>query len=105
MASLMNPFSNGWDTDILFDLFNDRDVNLILQIPCCNIDREDKLMWLGESHGHFNVKSAYNLQQHVLQFPNDAISMWQNLWHLKILAKCKIFIWQACKNFLHTFYL
>lgn len=40
VASLMNPSAGMWDTDLLRDMFEERDVNLILSIPI-NIEEEN----------------------------------------------------------------
>ena len=98
----MNQAGNGWDVKILRDLFNPKDVDLIMQIPCCHGNREDKLMQTGEAKGNFTVKSAYKLSQPHLDFADTLNGFWNNLQRLKIPPKCKIVLWKACKNILPT---
>lgn len=41
VSAFLSENHNSWDMDILSDLCNDRDRNLILQIPISNADRVD----------------------------------------------------------------
>lgn len=56
--ALMNLEHNAWDTDLIKDIFVDRDVQLILSIPLKPID-EDTWYWNKDSLGHYTVKSGY----------------------------------------------
>lgn len=46
--SLRSVNSGEWDTDILSDLFNSRDIELILSVPLSRAQVEDSWMWSGE---------------------------------------------------------
>lgn len=51
-----------WDDAILNDLFNDRDVQLIQNIPLSSSvfrDTKDTWMWLFDENGEFTVRSCY----------------------------------------------
>lgn len=63
-ANVSSLFINNppqWDSDIISDIFNHRDVVLIANIPLPISDRDEKLVWMGEDRGHFTVKSCYRL--------------------------------------------
>ena len=57
--NLMEEGLKRWDDDILKDLCNDRDRELIQQIPIPRRSRPDSWYWILENHGDFTVKSCY----------------------------------------------
>ncbi|KAL8107899.1 hypothetical protein AgCh_024343 [Apium graveolens] len=59
VLSLMVTNERKWDEEILTDLFNDRDVQFIKNIPLSDIDRRDSWMWFFDGKGEFSVKSCY----------------------------------------------
>lgn len=59
VMSLMVTNERKWDEEILTDLFNDRDVQFIKNIPLSDIDRRDSWMWFFDGKGEFSVKSCY----------------------------------------------
>lgn len=62
VSYLMSITENGWDVDLILDMFNSRYAELILSIP---IDKEvhDSWYWRREKLGNYSVKSAYHLIQ------------------------------------------
>ncbi|XP_019160043.1 PREDICTED: uncharacterized protein LOC109156647 [Ipomoea nil] len=69
VRSLFCVDRNKWDSDLLRDIFELRDVNLIQNLPLPNEPMPDVLYWGGEDNGLYSVKSAYrlafgNLEQH-----------------------------------------
>lgn len=101
--SLLNTEQNQWDVDLLRDVFEERDVNLILAIPI-NVDSADTWYWKKEKMGHFSVKTAYSLVQELrgVQRTSDNSGFWWSLWNLKIPAKVKFFLWSAAIGCLST---
>lgn len=59
VKGLMMVDQNVWDREILNDLCNERDRNLILQVPLPRHDRIDSWYWLFDGNGEFTVKSCY----------------------------------------------
>lgn len=55
----MNESKTRWDEDILYDLCNERDMLLIIQILIPIRQRIDTWYWLFENDGEFSVKSCY----------------------------------------------
>ncbi|KAF4352674.1 hypothetical protein F8388_005369 [Cannabis sativa] len=51
----------GWDVELLQDLFLERDRKLILAIPTNLAQTEDHLIWHKDVTGGYTVRSAYNL--------------------------------------------
>lgn len=61
VSALMNEHSNGWNSDLIDNIFLTFEANLIKAIPVAHVPMEDKLIWSGNSNGIFSVKSAYHL--------------------------------------------
>ncbi|XP_031096926.1 uncharacterized protein LOC116001177 [Ipomoea triloba] len=93
-----NPLQ--WDSEIIFDIFNNRDASLITNIPLPISDRDDKLVWMGEDRGHFTVKSCYRLLMG--EQPSASKLEWAILCKLKVPPKVKSFMWQECASCLPT---
>lgn len=62
VSSLMIMSEIQWNKDLLNDIFEARDVNLILSIPLRNNDT-DLWYWRKEKFRHYSVKTAYTLIQ------------------------------------------
>ncbi|KAL8094866.1 hypothetical protein AgCh_036398 [Apium graveolens] len=98
--NLMQENDKKWDEEILSDLFNNRDVQLIKQIPISIIERQDSWMWLHDEKGDFTVKSCYrNL---VGEYDTTDAGFWRKVWALKIPKKITFFLWRVCKLCLPT---
>ena len=59
VSSLRLAEENGWDYDILKDIFIERDINLILNILLNATSRADCWQWLLKRMGTYFIKSAY----------------------------------------------
>lgn len=59
--SLRSVDSGEWDMDILSDLFNSRDIEVILYVPLSHAQVEDFSMWSGEQKGNYFVRSGCRL--------------------------------------------
>lgn len=55
--SLMDIDMGGWDEDVLNDICNERDRNLIRQIPLSIRRKNDSWVWLFDDKGEFTVRS------------------------------------------------
>ena len=61
-ATVQNLFAENqysWDEEVLNDLFNERDRNLIRQVPLSGKRREDVWFWAIEDKREFTVRSCY----------------------------------------------
>ncbi|XP_074356152.1 uncharacterized protein LOC141695840 [Apium graveolens] len=98
---LMETENRKWDEDILVDLFNDRDRDLIKQIPLSSqYTGKDNWYWIFDGNGDFTVRSTYR-QIHGEQTREDR-KFWMRLWGIKLPGKMLNFIWRACINVLPT---
>uniref|UniRef100_A0A803PEK6 Reverse transcriptase domain-containing protein n=1 Tax=Cannabis sativa TaxID=3483 RepID=A0A803PEK6_CANSA len=104
VSSLMTPGLRCWDVELIDDLFNERDKNLILQIPLQVAECIDHVIWSFDSSGLYSVKSAYNILQQIngRWSEEEASAFWKSLWKLKIPPKIKNLMWRAGTNCLPT---
>lgn len=89
VSSLMDVQSQGWDEDVLNDLFCQRDIFLIKSIPLPNHSCCDKLIWAKEDHGKFSVKTCYRAM--VGEIINEDRLEWRSMWKFSIPPKFKVF--------------
>lgn len=62
MVSSLLDVDGSWDVDLIRDIFDDRDVNIILSSPLNNA-AQDSWYWRKEKMGSYSFKSAYSLLQ------------------------------------------
>ncbi|XP_074323048.1 uncharacterized protein LOC141659993 [Apium graveolens] len=100
VQALLDESQKVWDVEIISDLFNERDKNLILQIPIPVREKEDSWYWALEDKGEFSVKSCYRK----LRGNYDCVNrlLWRKIWNLKLPGKIINFLWRACVNVLPT---
>ena len=99
-----------WKADLVRSLFLPFEANTILNMPLSYNLPEDKIVWVGNRRGEFSAKSAYYIALKVVETNEggecsrgDARTpLWKRMWHLKVLAKIRIFAWHACMNALPT---
>ncbi|KAL8110377.1 hypothetical protein AgCh_026191 [Apium graveolens] len=82
VQGLMTENGSNWDDEILRDLCNDRDKNLIKQIPIPTRSCDDSWLWLLEEKGMFTVKSCYQSLQGEVESTETVF--WKKLWSLNL---------------------
>lgn len=98
--SLMNEEGNGWDIDVINDVFNHRDAELIKRIPVSMHERKDSWFWWLDDTGGCTVKICYRWLQGELDTMHSWF--WKKLWTLKLPGKVIHFIWRVCRGCLPT---
>lgn len=98
--SLMQVGQREWDIDILEDLFNERDRQLIVQVPLSNRLTSDSWYWNLDSDGDFTVRSCYRCLRGEREYVDKLF--WKKLWGLTLPGKVLIFLWRVCRNVLPT---
>lgn len=103
VVSLMHIGEKKWDLDVIHDIFEDRDVELILSIELGG-NNKDTWYWRFEKMGHYSVKSAYiRLQENKGDHSTvDNSGFWRKLWQLKLPSKVKNFLWRVVSRLLPT---
>ena len=95
VKSLKNMEGRNWDYDLLDDLFNERDKQLILQIPLSLEDREDGWLWMEEKKGFYSVKSGYRMLMSNISESSTGFSsiLWKNIWSFQVPPRVRNFLW------------
>jgi ribonuclease HI len=101
---LMRPNEKMWDKEKVESLFTAHIAKSILNVPLFSIIEEDKLVWAGNTHGDYSVKSGYNL---MLNFSGRFQSLacngnWNCLWKIHAPPKAKHLLWRICRGCLPT---
>ncbi|GAU50545.1 hypothetical protein TSUD_409890 [Trifolium subterraneum] len=101
---LMLPNEKVWDSNKIHTLFPLHIAKSILDVPLFDQFEEDKLIWLYDTHGNYNVKSGYNLLLNpiicaVTPCENEELK-W--LWKIQAPPKAKHLLWRICKECLPT---
>lgn len=103
VVSLMMADQSSWDIDLIHDIFNSRDVNLILSIPLQHTVN-DSCCWRKGKMGQYSVKSVYSTicdRIEANQLSSNS-GFWRKIWNLKISLKVKHFLWRALTGCLPT---
>ncbi|XP_060961840.1 uncharacterized protein LOC133032039 [Cannabis sativa] len=104
VSSLFSLGTRTWDSEVVEDLFNNRDASLILGLLLSPNSDTDFWSWSGDQSGLFFVKTAYFLlQKNKPQLTGaDNSGFWCKMWHLKIPPKVKNLLWRAITDCLPT---
>lgn len=100
VQNLFAENQEGWDEEILNDICNERDRELIKQIPIPGRRREDSWFWLFDAKGNFTVRSCYRRLRGESECLNGVF--WRKLWGLRLPGKVINLIWRACRSCLPT---
>ena len=98
--NLMTEDGREWDADILNELCNDRDKELIYQVPIPLWSKSDSWFWLPDAKGKFSVRSCYRLLKGESECQER--QMWTRLWSLKLPGKILFFLWRVVRGVLPT---
>ncbi|XP_062116553.1 uncharacterized protein LOC133830553 [Humulus lupulus] len=104
VSSLLKLDRDGWDMDVVNDLFNRRDAKCILSIPINPNRSIDSWYWSLEASGLFTVRSCYKSLQ-LLKNGEATIeekAFWRGIWKVKVPPKVKDLIWRSASGCLPT---
>ena len=102
VSQLIDQESFAWKTNLVNDLFDSTSANAILSIHLPPTPRSDKLIWLQNLNGNFNVKSAYHLATQSSFPPTQFDVSWKKLRKLNMPKRIKMLIWRIGSNALPT---
>lgn len=90
--SLFKERLREWDADIVRDVFDDRDVEIIMGIPLSATDDENLWFWMTKISGLYSVKSTYSWLQSAknVNYADDNFGFWMKLWQLKVPQRLRI---------------
>lgn len=106
---LLETETHSWDVDKIMSMFNPRVIAEILKLNLGHCPQPEKWFWKAEKSGNFTVKSAYRLLEASAQ-PDQAesshassiITLWKQLWKMRVPPKIKNFAWRAYRDTLPT---
>ncbi|GAU24016.1 hypothetical protein TSUD_328180 [Trifolium subterraneum] len=104
VKDLMNTHEKTWNKEKIESLFPLHVAIRIINTPLCDMIVEDKLIWIDNVHGHYSVKSGYNLMLNVTGRVSVSIQqgVWKRLWQIHAPPKTKHLLWRICKDCLPT---
>lgn len=100
VENLLEDNHREWDIEVLQDICNERDRELIKQIPIPRISKDDSWFWLFDDKGEFSVKSCYRVLRGEHACPDKVF--WRTLWGLNLPGKVTNFLWRTCRKVLPT---
>ncbi|KAF4393206.1 hypothetical protein G4B88_001940 [Cannabis sativa] len=96
------------EEDEYYNIINTPDSQLILSIPITLYEHDDDWLWHFTSHGHYSVKSGYNLaiggENLQPSSSNEVMAAWWSAyWAIKIPKKILHFGWKGFHEILPSF--
>lgn len=104
VSSLMMTGTLAWDSDLVRDVFNERDANSILSITLDLSRVQDVCFWSFEKSGLFSIKSTYRYLQEIKDAEANIVvsEFWKKMWKIRVPLKVKDLLWRAASNCLPT---
>jgi len=102
--SLMNLYDKSWNEQVVRQVFSADIASKILHTPLISQVEEDRIVWKGERHRRYSVRSAYRLcvteliDSSYLWHPG----YWSGIWNLKVPSKVKNLLWHMYRGCLPT---
>ena len=102
--SLMNLYDKSWNEQVVRQVFSADIASKILHTPLISQVEEDRIVWKGERHRRYSVRSAYRLcvteliDSSYLWHPG----YWSGIWNLKVPSKVKNLLWRMYRGCLPT---
>lgn len=100
VSDLFVPFTTVWNTTLLHDIFNDRDIHEISSLPISHLGGADTRIWHFSRDGNYHVKSGYRIAMSLTQVHGTSMDpkFWKLIWSIKIPPKGCSFMWKACRD-------
>ncbi|XP_019182124.1 PREDICTED: uncharacterized protein LOC109177267 [Ipomoea nil] len=101
VCSLIDSATQDWNTQLVINMFEQRDAELILKIPVAT-EFDDTWCWRGDIRGLYSVKNGYRMLTPLHGQEGTDSAVWRNLWRLKIPPNIKNFVWRILHGVLPT---
>ncbi|XP_019175764.1 PREDICTED: uncharacterized protein LOC109171089 [Ipomoea nil] len=98
VSDLFDSATNGWNDDLLHELFAPRDILLIKQLPV-NVECDDVWFWDRDLRGCYSVRDGY---RRLGEIYGPCLPVWRYLWSLQVPPRWRIFLWRALPDILPT---
>lgn len=113
VKELILPNGKEWNLPLMKAVLSLIDVQVISSIPLNAEECDDKLIWHYCKNGIYNVKSGYQVAQHLVRNGCESQKaegegsntqaqedVWISLWKLSVPPKLKVFIWKCLHEFI-----
>ena len=102
--SLMNLYDKSLNEQVVRQVFSADIASKILHTPLISQVEDDRIVWKGERHRRYSVRSAYRLC--VTELIDSSYlwrpGYWSGIWNLKVPPKVKNLLWRMCRGCLPT---
>ncbi|CAN1163492.1 Putative ribonuclease H protein At1g65750 [Linum perenne] len=104
VRDLMIPELSQWDTELIEEIFNERDAEEILKIPLRSTVDGDGIIWAHSKHGGYSVSSGYRMWLNNMSGFGEfeVTGPWKNLWNTHVPPKLKIMAWRLARDIIPT---
>ncbi|KAK6147670.1 hypothetical protein DH2020_018582 [Rehmannia glutinosa] len=109
VKGLLEENGRFWDTHLLNELFNKKEVSAIQALPISLYRRDNRLVWHFSKNGQYQVKSGYKIaktmKENIVAAPSSSVPnshIWKWLWALHIPSKVKNNMWKCCQEIVPT---
>lgn len=101
VSDLIDPDIRQRNINLLYSLFQPRDIKEITNIPLSTTASEDTRIWHFSRNGNYSVKSGYKLIMSLTNQDNHLGPLpetWIRMWKIEVPPKIKIFLWRVARN-------
>ncbi|GMI85899.1 hypothetical protein HRI_002259200 [Hibiscus trionum] len=102
VSQLLNEAKDGWDTNILSQLFTEDEASSILEIQIPISGRGDLVVWGLENTGIYSVSSGYKALINLSIHNASAHIVFKSIWQANLPEKVKIQVWRFVMNYVPT---
>ncbi|CAN1301139.1 Putative ribonuclease H protein At1g65750 [Linum perenne] len=104
VCDLFNPGSKEWDSELIEELFNERDERAMFDIPLHGQATLDTRIWPFSRNGTYTVQSGYRFIVECLA-PRDHLKVrrpWRKVWDLEAPPRLRTFAWRLGRGVVPT---
>ncbi|XP_042980196.1 uncharacterized protein LOC122310366 [Carya illinoinensis] len=100
ISALIDHEAKTWKTNVIDQVFLQREAEIIRQIPISLCNSPDKVVWRCTSNGIFSVRSAYHLQLELHQRDKESVEhvLWECVAARDVWCLCSSKLQKQCKN-------
>lgn len=104
VCELRDQDTKSWKRDLVFSVFNQFEVQQIINIPISLILPEDKIIWHWEKDGEYSVRSIYHLMCENNNRDNAESSneknqkVWKAIWKVLVPNCVRNFLWRLARK-------
>ncbi|CAN1318259.1 Putative ribonuclease H protein At1g65750 [Linum perenne] len=104
VADLLIPGCYEWDHELIEGIFEQRDVQEILNVPLGVGGQVDKLIWHYDEKGNYTVRSAYRVLMNFIHPRPDLVAdgARSQIWSLQVPLRIKTYIWRLARSVIPT---